>query len=102
VWAWWALLIANTLAYGSAMTYDRMVGFIGTNEMLEYVCLGWAYAALAVTAPFRALALNSQADATHLKGRSDISEDWSASASCRASRSRRRSQAIARARPDLG
>ena len=54
VWAWWALLIANTLAYGSAMTYDRMVGFIGTNEMLEYVCLGAAYAALAVTAPVQA------------------------------------------------
>jgi hypothetical protein len=52
VWAWWALLVANTLAYGSAMTYDRMVGFIGTNEMLEYVCLGAAYVALAVTAPF--------------------------------------------------
>ena len=52
VWAWWALLIANTLAYGSAMTYDRMVGFIGTNEMLEYVFLGVAYVALAVTAPF--------------------------------------------------
>ena len=28
VWSWWALLIANTIAYGSAMTYDRMVGFI--------------------------------------------------------------------------
>ena len=54
VWAWWALLIANTLAYGSAMTYDRMVGFIGTNEMLEYVCLGAAYAALAVTARVQA------------------------------------------------
>jgi hypothetical protein len=48
------LLIANTIAYGSAMTYDRMVGFIGTNEMLEYVCLGTAYAALAVTAPVQA------------------------------------------------
>jgi hypothetical protein len=54
VWAWWALLIANTLAYGSAMTYDRMVGFIGTNEILEYVCLGAAYAALVVTAPVQA------------------------------------------------
>jgi hypothetical protein len=31
-WAWWALLIANTLAYGSAMTYDRIVGFIGTTS----------------------------------------------------------------------
>ena len=54
VWAWWALLTANTIAYGSATTYDRMVGFIGTNEMLEYVCLGAAYAALAVTAPVQA------------------------------------------------
>jgi hypothetical protein len=54
VWGWWALLVANTLAYGSAMTYDRMVGFIGTNEMLEYLCLGAAYVALAVTAPVQA------------------------------------------------
>jgi len=54
-WAWWALLVANTLAYGSAMTYDRMVGFIGTNEMLEYVCIAGVYAAAAVTAPRQAL-----------------------------------------------
>ena len=54
-WAWWALLIANTLAYGSAMTYDRMVGFIGTNEMLEYVCIAGVFAAAAVTAPMQAL-----------------------------------------------
>jgi hypothetical protein len=54
VWAWWALLVANTIAYGSAMTYDRMVGFIGTNEMLEYICLGAAYAAFAVTATVQA------------------------------------------------
>ncbi len=54
VWAWWALLVANTIAYGSAMTYDRMVGFIGTNELLEYVCLGAAYAAFAVTAAVQA------------------------------------------------
>src|SRR5690349_12231153 len=25
-WAWWTLLVGNTLAYGSAMTYDRTVG----------------------------------------------------------------------------
>jgi hypothetical protein len=53
-WAWWALLVANTLAYGSAMTYDRMVGFIGTNEMLEYVCIAGVYAAAAVTTPMQA------------------------------------------------
>jgi hypothetical protein len=54
-WAWWTLLVGNTIAYGSAMTYDRTVGFIGPFEMLEYVCLGAIYAALAVRAPFRAL-----------------------------------------------
>jgi hypothetical protein len=51
-WAWWALLVANTIAYGSAMTYDRMVGFIGPFEMLEYVCLAAVYAAAAAAAPF--------------------------------------------------
>jgi hypothetical protein len=53
-WAWWALLVGNTIAYGSAMTYDRMVAFIGPFEMLEYVCLAAIYAAAAVTAPFHA------------------------------------------------
>jgi hypothetical protein len=53
-WAWWALLVGNTIAYGSAMTYDRMVGFIGPFEMLEYVCLAAIYAAAAVTAPVQA------------------------------------------------
>src|SRR5262245_63086337 len=24
-WAWWALLVGNTIAYGGAMTYDRIV-----------------------------------------------------------------------------
>jgi hypothetical protein len=38
------------------MTYDRTVGFIGPFEMLEYVCLGALYAALAARAPFRARA----------------------------------------------
>jgi hypothetical protein len=51
-WAWWTLLIGNTIAYGSAMTYDRTVGFIGPFEMLEYVCLAAIYIAAAVTAPF--------------------------------------------------
>lgn len=53
-WAWWALLIGNTIAFGSAMTYDRIVGAIGPFEMLEYVGLALIYGALAVTAPFRA------------------------------------------------
>jgi hypothetical protein len=54
-WAWWGLLIGNTMAYGSAMTYDRIVGFIGSFEMLEYVALALVYAALAVSTPFRRL-----------------------------------------------
>jgi hypothetical protein len=54
-WAWWALLVTNTIAYGSAMTYDRMVGFIGPFEMLEYVCLAGVYAAAAITAPLHLL-----------------------------------------------
>lgn len=50
-WAWWALLIGNTIALPSAMTYDRMVGYIGPFEILEYVGLAMIYAALALTAP---------------------------------------------------
>ena len=53
-WAWWTLLLGNTIAFGSAMTYDRMVGFIGPFEMLEYVGLAAVYAALAVKVPFQA------------------------------------------------
>ncbi len=53
-WAWWALLVGNTIAYGSAMLYDRAVGAIGPLEMSEYIGLGAIYLALAVTAPFLA------------------------------------------------
>ena len=52
LWAWWTLLVTNAIAYGSAMTYDRTVGFIGPFEVLEYVCLAAVFAAAAVTAPF--------------------------------------------------
>lgn len=51
-WAWWALLAGNTIAYGSAMLYDRAVGAIGPLEMSEYIGLGAIYVALAITAPF--------------------------------------------------
>jgi hypothetical protein len=40
------------MAYGAAMTYDRIANAIGPFEMLEYVALGGIYVALAVTAPF--------------------------------------------------
>lgn len=54
VWAWWTLLIGNTIAYPSAMAYDLSVGFIGPFEALEYVGLAMIYVSLAVTVPLRA------------------------------------------------
>ena len=51
-WAWWALLVGNTVAFGSAMTYDRIVGAIGPFEWSEYLGLAVIYGSLAVTAPF--------------------------------------------------
>ena len=53
-WAWWALLVGNTIALVSAMTYDKTVNAIGPFEATEYVGLVLIWAALAVTAPFRA------------------------------------------------
>jgi len=53
-WAWWTLLVGNTIAYGSAMTYDQIVNAIGPFEITEYLGLAIVYLALALTAPFRA------------------------------------------------
>jgi hypothetical protein len=53
-WAWWALLVGNTIAFGAAMTYDWTVSAIGPFEMSEYVGIAAIYGALAVTAPFLA------------------------------------------------
>ena len=55
-WAWWALLVGNTIAFGAAMTYDWTVGAIGPLEMSEYVGVAAIYGALAVTTPFPDLA----------------------------------------------
>jgi hypothetical protein len=52
-WAWWALLVGNTVALVSAMTYDKTVNAIGPFELTEYLGLAMICAALAVTAPFR-------------------------------------------------
>ena len=54
-WAWWALLISNTIAFVSAMTYDWTVGAIGPFELTEYLGLAIIWGALAVTAPFDAV-----------------------------------------------
>jgi hypothetical protein len=53
-WAWWALLVGNTVALVSAITYDNTVNAIGPFELTEYLGLAMVWAALAVTAPFRA------------------------------------------------
>jgi len=53
-WAWWALLVGNTVGLVSAITYDKMVHAIGPFELTEYVGLALVWGALAVTAPFLA------------------------------------------------
>ena len=58
-WAWWALLVGNTVALVSAMTYDKLVNAIGPFELTEYLGLAMLWAALAVTAPFRPAARRS-------------------------------------------
>jgi hypothetical protein len=52
-WAWWALLVGNTIALVSAMRYDWMVHAIGPFELTEYLGLALVWGTLAVTAPFR-------------------------------------------------
>jgi hypothetical protein len=56
-WAWWALLVGNTIALVSAMTYDRTVNAIGPFELSEYLGLAAIYVALAITAPCLAAGL---------------------------------------------
>jgi hypothetical protein len=53
-WAWWGLLVGNTVALVAAMTYDWSVNAIGPFELTEYLGLVLVWGALAVTAPFRA------------------------------------------------
>jgi hypothetical protein len=53
-WAWWTLLVGNTIAFVSAMTYDLIVGAIGPFELTEYLGLAAIYGSLAITAPARA------------------------------------------------
>lgn len=52
-WAWWALLVGNTLTFISAMRYDWTVRAIGPFELTEYLGLAAIYFALAVTVPWK-------------------------------------------------
>ncbi len=53
-WAWWVLLIGNTITYVSAMAYDQIARAVGPFELTEYLGLAAVYLALSVTAPFLA------------------------------------------------
>jgi hypothetical protein len=53
-WAWWALLVSNTIALVSAMRYDWIVNAIGPFELTEYLGLALVFGALAATARFQA------------------------------------------------
>jgi len=50
-WAWWTLLIGNTLALLSAMTMDWMVNAIGPFEVTEHLGLAMVWVAFAATFP---------------------------------------------------
>ena len=52
-WAWWTLLVGNTIALIAAMTYDKLVNAIGPFEITEYLGLVLVWAAFAITSPFR-------------------------------------------------
>lgn len=64
-WAWWALLLGNTIALGAAMRYDWMVNAIGPFELTEYAGLGMVWIGLALTIPFSGG--NSAGQMTHKK-----------------------------------
>ncbi len=51
-WAWWALLVGNTIGYGAPMVYDQIVRAVGPFELSEYLGLAVIYGSLAITAPF--------------------------------------------------
>ena len=52
-WAWWALLVGNTITYVGAMAYDQMVRAVGPFELTEYLGLALVYGFLAITVPFQ-------------------------------------------------
>ena len=54
-WAWWALLLGNTITLGSAIIFDRAMNAIGIFEMSEYLGLVLVYVALIITVPFLAV-----------------------------------------------
>ena len=49
-WAWWALLIVNTIGFGAPIAFDPATGAIGLFEQLEIVAIVAIYAMLAISA----------------------------------------------------
>jgi hypothetical protein len=52
-WAWWALFVGNTVAFGVPMFYDRIVHAFGPFELIEYLGVTLVYVALIITVPMR-------------------------------------------------
>ncbi len=52
-WAWWALLVGNTIGFIAPMAYDQIVRAVGPFELSEYLGLAAIYGSLAITAAFR-------------------------------------------------
>ena len=53
-WAWWTLLVGNTVALVSATRYDWIVNAIGPFELTEYLGLALVFIAFAITVPLHA------------------------------------------------
>jgi uncharacterized membrane protein YhaH (DUF805 family) len=51
-WAWWALLVGNTITFVGAMAYDQIVRAVGPFELSEYLGLAAIYGFLVLTAPY--------------------------------------------------
>lgn len=67
VWAWWTLLVGNTIALVSAITMDKIVNAIGPFELTEYFGLALVWGALAVTNPFRAATRPLPGNGEHIR-----------------------------------
>jgi hypothetical protein len=60
-WAWWTLLVANSVALIAAMTHDKLVNAIGPFELTEYLGLILVWIAFALSRPSRAATRTSAA-----------------------------------------
>jgi hypothetical protein len=71
-WAWWTLLIGNTVALVAAMRMDWLSRAVGPFELTEYLGLALVWGALAVTAPFLAAGQRRGETSGHTSFRVDV------------------------------